>query len=116
LWVGSGLTLKYYTKLERLSVDKHSSLIYRSVGDEEEKKFYNIDSLVSSTGNGRILVLNETVFVEDAFRGFPAQVLENFRLKFQPGFQFLPLPYSTVNSLEKSLDVVLAVQVRLTVF
>ena len=69
---------------------------------------------MSSTANGRILVWNETIFVEDAFKGFPPQILENFRKRFQPGFQLLTLPYSTVNSLEKSLDVVLAVQVSLS--
>ena len=68
---------------------------------------------MSSTGNGRILVWNETIFVEDAFKGFSAEALATFRQKFESGFQLLPLPFSTVNSLEKSLDVVLAVQVSL---
>jgi hypothetical protein len=41
-WVGSGLSQKYWTLLERLSRYKHSSLIGLIVGDEE-KRFYGMD-------------------------------------------------------------------------
>jgi hypothetical protein len=30
-WVGSGLTRKYWTRLERLAKDKHSSLLQKSI-------------------------------------------------------------------------------------
>jgi hypothetical protein len=45
-WVGSGLSQKYWTLLERLSRYKHSSLIGLNVG-EEEKRFYEMDFLLN---------------------------------------------------------------------
>jgi hypothetical protein len=39
--VGSGLTCKHYTRLERLARDKHSSLLQKFV-TYGRKKFYNI--------------------------------------------------------------------------
>ncbi len=39
-WVGSGLTQKHYTRLERLARDKHSSLLRKSV-TYGRKKFYS---------------------------------------------------------------------------
>ena len=68
--------------------------------------------LVSSTGNARLIIWNDTVYLEDAFRGFSPEVLSNFRKDYEPGFQLLRLPYASVNSIEKNLDVVLAVQVK----
>ena len=39
-WIGSCLTCKHYTRLERLARDKHSSLLRKSV-NYGHKKFYN---------------------------------------------------------------------------
>ncbi len=68
--------------------------------------------LVSSTGNARLIIWNDTVYLEDAFRGFSPEVLNNFRKDYEPEFQLLRLPYASVNSIEKNLDVVLAVKVK----
>jgi hypothetical protein len=38
-----GQTLKYWTRLKRLAWDKHSSLVPRSI-NEEEKHFHNVDT------------------------------------------------------------------------
>jgi len=40
-WVGSGLTRKHYTRLERLVREKHSSFLQKSV-NYASKKFYRI--------------------------------------------------------------------------
>ncbi len=40
--VGSGLTCKHYTRLEKFASDKHSSLLRKFV-NYGRKKFYNID-------------------------------------------------------------------------
>ena len=68
--------------------------------------------LVSSTGNGRLLIQNDTLFIEDAYKGFPPEVLTKLT-KNEVEFQLLMLPYTSVNSLEKFLDVIIQVQVGL---
>ena len=68
--------------------------------------------LVSSTGNGRLLIQNDTLFIEDAYKGFPQEVLTKLT-KNEVEFQLLMLPYTSVNSLEKFLDVIIQVQVGL---
>ena len=68
--------------------------------------------LVTSTSDARLVIWNDTVYFEDAYKGFSPEVLANFRQKYEPGTEPLMLPYTSVNSLEKNLDVVLQVQVR----
>ncbi len=42
-WVGSNLTHKHYTKLEKLATNKYSSLLRRFI-NYSHKKFYNIET------------------------------------------------------------------------
>jgi hypothetical protein len=51
-WVGSWLTHKHYTILERLAGDKHSSLFQKFVA-YDCKKFYNIGPRMSM---GRVML------------------------------------------------------------
>ena len=66
--------------------------------------------MVSSTGNGRLLIQNDTLFIEDAYKGFSQEILTKLT-KNEVEYQLLMLPYTSVNSLEKFLDVIVHVQV-----
>ncbi len=49
-WVGSGLTNKHQSKLEKLAIDKHSSLLQKFV-TYGRKKFYNVETRQGDAAN-----------------------------------------------------------------
>ncbi len=65
--------------------------------------------LQTSTTTARILVRNDTVFIENGLRSFPSKVLSDFQQNFEPDSQYLKLPYPGVLSLDKNLDNILAI-------
>ncbi len=59
-WVGSGLTCKHYTRLERLARHKHSSLL-RKLVNYARKKFYSIGPR-TTVANDETAATTTTIF------------------------------------------------------